>query len=60
MELVDQRSDANWLQSEYAASESFRTETIRRAGVPKDIERLWLGHAKETITDFYAGGLVND
>jgi integrase len=38
----------------------FRTETLRRARVPKDLARLWLGHAKETITDFYAGGLVND
>jgi integrase len=38
----------------------FRTEQLRRAGVPKDLERLWLGHAKETVTDFYAGGLQND
>jgi len=38
----------------------FRTETIRRARVPLDLERLWLGHAKATVGDLYAGGLVND
>jgi integrase len=38
----------------------FRTETIRRARVPQDLERLWLGHAKTTVGDFYAGGLQND
>ncbi len=38
----------------------FRAEVIRRAGVPRDIERSWLGHAKETVGDFYAGGLQND
>ncbi len=38
----------------------FRSEVIRRAGVPRDIERTWLGHAKETVGDFYAGGLQND
>jgi hypothetical protein len=38
----------------------FRSEVIRRAGVPRDIERSWLGHAKETVGDFYAGGLQND
>jgi len=38
----------------------FRAEVIRRAGVPRDIERRWLGHAKETVGDLYAGGLQND
>lgn len=38
----------------------FRAEVIRRAGVPRDIERTWLGHAKETVGDLYAGGLQND
>jgi integrase len=38
----------------------FRMETLRRAGVPKDLERQWLGHAKETVGDLYAGGLQND
>jgi integrase len=35
----------------------FRTETLRRARVPEDLTKLWLGHSKETITDYYAGGL---
>jgi integrase len=38
----------------------FRAETLRRAGVPRDIEQSWLGHAKETVGDFYAAGLEND
>jgi len=38
----------------------FRTETLRRARVPEDLTKLWLGHSKESITDFYAGGLQND
>jgi integrase len=32
----------------------FRTETLRRARVPEDLTKLWLGHSKESITDFYA------
>jgi integrase len=38
----------------------FRTEVLRRARVPEDLVRLWLGHSKETVTDFYADGLKND
>jgi len=38
----------------------FRTETLRRARVPEDLTRLWLGHSKQSVTDFYAGGLEND
>ena len=38
----------------------FRTETLRRARVPEDLTTLWLGHSKETVTDFYASGLQKD
>jgi len=38
----------------------FRTETLRRTRVPEDLTRLWLGHSKQTVTDFYAGGLEKD
>lgn len=38
----------------------FRTETLRRACVPEDLIKQWLGHAKDTVTDFYASGLKND
>jgi integrase len=38
----------------------FRAETLRRARVPEDLIKLWLGHSKQTVTDFYAGGLEND
>jgi len=38
----------------------FRTETLRRARVPEDLTKLWLGHSKQTVTDFYAGGLQKD
>jgi hypothetical protein len=29
-------------------------------GVPEDLTKLWLGHAKQTVTDFYAAGLQKD
>jgi integrase len=38
----------------------FRTEALRRARVPEDLTRLWLGHSKKSVTDFYAGGLEKD
>jgi len=38
----------------------FRTETLRRVRVPEDLTRLWLGHSKQSVTDFYAGGLEKD
>ncbi len=38
----------------------FRAETLRRARVPEDLTRLWLGHSKQTVTDFYASGLEKD
>jgi integrase len=38
----------------------FRTETLRRARVPEDLTTLWLGHSKQTVTDFYASGLQKD
>ena len=38
----------------------FRSETLRRAYVPEDLIKLWLGHAKKSVTDFYAGGLQAD
>ena len=31
-----------------------------KARVPEDLTRLWLGHSKESITDFYPDGLKND
>jgi integrase len=44
----------------FHAFRRFRTETLRRARVPEDLIRLWLGHAKRTVTDFYAAGLEKD
>jgi integrase len=38
----------------------FRTETLRRVRVPEDLTKLWLGHSKQTVTDFYASGLQKD
>lgn len=38
----------------------FRTELLRRARVPEDLTRLWMGHAPQTVTDFYADGSRND
>lgn len=44
----------------FHAFRRFRAETLRRARVPEDLTKLWLGHSKSTVTDFYAGGLQND
>jgi len=44
----------------FHAFRRFRTETLRRALVPEDLIKLWLGHSKNTVTDFYAGGLSKD
>lgn len=44
----------------FHAFRRFRTETLRRARVPEDLIKLWLGHAKSTVTDFYASGLSKD
>lgn len=44
----------------FHAFRRFRTETLRRARVPEDLTKLWLGHSKQTVTDFYAGGLEKD
>jgi integrase len=38
----------------------FRTENLRRAGVPEDLIDLWIGHAPRSVTDLYASGLKND
>jgi integrase len=44
----------------FHAFRRFRTETLRRARVPEDLTKLWLGHSKQTVTDFYAMGLERD
>ena len=44
----------------FHAFRRFRTEALRRARVPEDLIKLWLGHSKCTVTDFYAGGLSKD
>jgi integrase len=44
----------------FHAFRRFRAEVLRKARVPEDLTRLWLGHSKESITDFYADGLKND
>jgi len=44
----------------FHAFRRFRTETLRRARVPEDLIKLWLGHSKNTVTDFYASGLNKD
>jgi integrase len=44
----------------FHALRRFRTETLRRARVPEDLIRLWLGHAGTSMTDTYAKGLATD
>lgn len=54
------RLHATGKKSGFHAFRRFRTETLRRARVPEDLIKLWLGHSKQTVTDFYAGGLSKD
>jgi integrase len=44
----------------FHAFRRFRAENLRRARTPEDLTGLWLGHARKTITDLYAGGLQQD
>jgi integrase len=44
----------------FHAFRRFRAETLRRARVPEDLTTFWLGHSKQTVTDFYASGLQKD
>jgi integrase len=44
----------------FHAFRRFRTEELRRARVPEDLIKMWLGHSKQDVTDFYADGLRND
>ena len=44
----------------FHAFRRFRTEVLRRSRVPEDLVKLWLGHSKVSITDFYADGLRHD
>jgi len=38
----------------------FRTSILRKAGVPEDLLKLWLGHASKSVTDDYARQLRED
>jgi integrase len=44
----------------FHAFRRFRTETLRRARVPEDLIRMWLGHSCKSVTDLYAVGLEHD
>ena len=44
----------------FHAFRRFRAQNLRRARVPEDLTRFWLGHAGRTITDLYAAGLQHD
>lgn len=38
----------------------FRTSQLRKAGVPWDLEKFWIGHANRDVTDKYAEQLKDD
>ena len=38
----------------------FRTSTLRKARVPWDLEKFWIGHANKDVTDKYAEQLQED
>jgi integrase len=61
---MQQRNVLGWLHETnkvgFHAFRRFRTEVLRRARVPEDLIRFWLGHATLTVTDLYADGLKKD
>lgn len=61
---LQQRNALGWLHEAkkvgFHAFRRFRIELLRKARVPEDLLKLWLGHAKESVTDFYADGIRND
>jgi hypothetical protein len=38
----------------------FRTSTLRKARLPWDLEKFWIGHANRDVTDKYAEQLKED
>jgi hypothetical protein len=44
----------------FHAFRRFRTSILRKARVPGDLEKLWLGHASKSVTDDYARQLRED
>lgn len=44
----------------FHAFRRFRTSILRKARVPGDLEKLWLGHASKSVTDDYAWQLRED
>jgi len=50
----------SWRASWHHAFRRFRTEVLPAGAGPRRPCSLWLGHAKETVTDLYADGLKND
>jgi hypothetical protein len=50
----------NWEEDRASLTRSLSYRDFGRARVPEDLTKLCLGHSKESVTDFYAGGLQND
>jgi integrase len=38
----------------FHAFRQFRLTWLRKNGVPKDLERIWMGHASEEVRDLYS------
>jgi integrase len=61
---INQRNVLGWLHETkkvgFHAFRRFRIEALRRARVPEDLLRFWIGHDYDSITDLYADGLKND
>ncbi len=62
-------SQRNMLRALHACSQKkvgfhafrrFRTSVLRKAVVPEDLIRAWLGHAGRSVTDDYAGQIAAD
>ncbi len=44
----------------FHAFRRFRTSVLRKARVPEDLVKLWLGHASKSVADDYARQLRED
>jgi integrase len=61
---ISQRNVLRYLHARkkvgFHAFRRFRTSVLRKARVPEDLLKLWLGHASKSVTDDYARQLRED
>jgi len=54
--IVNGVNDSTESESRFHAFRRFRLRWLRKNGVPKDLERYWMGHAETEVSDLVAQG----